>query len=282
MSDKNNNRQELLEEAKQLGLEFPNNIPTDKLAGLVADAIGGEGQTKEEDLIDNSTPKLEATEKQIVETKQDKTTVEVPIDVLEKMQKQIEALQSISSSGVAQPAVTDVSDLISALRDNKGTVETKGIRVENSPNRIERVKKANTLIRCVITPRDPLQVSAKVKMFVVSNDLIGDMKYRVPFNIETHIPFFIYSLLMSKTAMLLDESITGGDIKIGKTKGGHTEVPAYSINLLKPLTPEELKTLAKKQKLRSKDLDEREDAILDLDEEETTPKSALEAAGYDL
>ena len=42
MSTENNDRQALLEEAKQLGLEFPNNIKTDKLATLIDESKFGD------------------------------------------------------------------------------------------------------------------------------------------------------------------------------------------------------------------------------------------------
>jgi len=265
MSKENNDRQALIAEAKQLGLEFPNNITTDKLAALVTE--------------DKGTTKSEATVKQ---PKVD--TVEVPVDVLRQLQDQIDELKNAKALGTPSQTGT-VDALVQALNTNagqNGVRVSKGISVEDTPHKEEKIARALTLIRCTVIPRDPSKVSRKAEIITMSNDLIGDLRYKVPFNLETHIPLAIYKVLSDKRVNIYDDTLVSGNKQTGETMGGSKSIEAYSINVLPRLTEAELKSLARKQKLRSESMDEREDAILGEEEEEDVPKTALESAGYDL
>ena len=255
MSNENNNRQALLDEAKQLGLKFPNNITNSKLQEMITT---DKGTTKSEE------------------------TIEVPVDVIKQLQAQIDELkkhEAASSSG------DSVDALVQALNINSGNAGMripKGIAVEDTPNREIKIARALTLIRCTVIPRDPSKVNQKAEVITMSNDLIGDLKYKVPFNLETHIPLAIYKVLESKKVNIFDDTLVSGDKATGETMGGYKSISAYSINILPKLTEAELKALARKQRLRSESLDERENAILDEEPEEEVQKSKLELAGYDL
>ena len=279
MSKENNDRQALLDEAKQLELEFPNNIKTDKLAVLVAEkkfanetkaVARNDGRNNEGDLVDNSTP----------------DTMEVPVDLLKQLQDQIKELQAKSEANItANSSDGTVDALVHALNVNagqNGVRVSKGISIEDTPNRENKVNRALTLIRCTVIPRDPSKVSRKAEVITMSNDLIGDLRYKVPFNLETHIPLAIYKILSDKRVNIFDDTLVSGNKQTGETMGGYKSIEAYSINVLPKLTEAELKALARKQKLRSESLDEREDAILDEGKEEEVPKTQLEQMGYDL
>ncbi|MCD6150400.1 MAG: hypothetical protein J7J70_01930 [Deltaproteobacteria bacterium] len=257
MSKENNSRQELIAEAKRLGLKFPPNITEEKLGLMIA--------------TDKGTTKSEAT-------------VEVSVDVLKQLQDQINELKEAKLVGA--PSNTDAVDsLVKALNASagqNGVRISKGISVADTPNREEKIARALTLIRCTVIPRDPSKVSRKAEIITMSNDLIGDLRYKVPFNLETHIPLAIYKILSDKRVNIYDDTLVSGNKQTGETMGGSKSIEAYSINVLPRLTEAELKSLARKQKLRSESLDEREDAILDQDQEEEVPKTALESAGYDL
>ena len=251
MSKENNDRQALLDEAKQLGLDFPVNIKTEKLATMLSESKG--------------TAKVAPT------------TVEVPVDVLKQLQDQIDELKSHE-----KPA-SDMNALVNALAGTTGVKVSKGISIEDTPNREAKITRALTLIRCTVIPRDPSKVSRKAEIITMSNDLIGDLRYKVPFNIETHIPLAIYKVLEAKRVNIFDDTLVSGNKQTGEVMGGYKSIEAYSINVLPKLTEAEIKALGRKQRLRSESLDDREDAILSEEKEkEEEPKSKLEQMGYDL
>lgn len=260
MSKANNDRQELLDEAKKLGLEFPPNIKDEKLGMMIASAKG--------------------------EVTEEAKTIEIPVDLLADLQAQINELKAQGKEARVPGTGDDTVDaLVAALNinsANSGVKIPKGISVDDTPNRATKISRALTLIRCTVIPRDPSKINQKAEIITMSNDLIGDLRYKVPFNLETHIPFAIYSILTDKHINIYDETVISGNKQTGETMGGYKSIDAYSINVLAPLTEAERKALARKQKLRSESLDEREDAILEIDEEEETPKSKLEQMGYDL
>jgi hypothetical protein len=252
MSNENNDRQALLDEAKQLGLEFHKNIKTDELKKLI----------------------------------EEKATVEVPVDVLKQLQTQIDELKAAKMPVATASTDATVDALVHALNVNagqNGLKVPKGISVEDTPHKEDKIARALTLIRCTIIPRDPSKVNQKAEVITMSNDLIGDLRYKIPFNLETHIPLAIYKILESKKINIFDDTIISGNKQTGETMGGYKSIDAYSINVLPKLTDAELKALARKQRLRSESLDDREDAILDDEKEpEEEPKSQLEQMGYDL
>ena len=261
MSTENNDRQALLNEATQLELEFHTNIKTDKLKELVIEA-------------------RKDTPKEVVVPEE--ATVEVPVDVLKQLQAQIDELKAKNTKNTSSDDTVDA--LVHALNVNagqNGVRVSKGISVEDTPNREDKIARALTLIRCTIIPRDPSKINRKAEVITMSNDLIGDLRYKVPFNLETHIPLAIYKILSDKRVNIFDETITSGNKQTGETMGGYQSIEAYSINVLPKLTPDEIKALARKQRLRSENLDDREDAILETEEEEA-PKTQLEQMGYDL
>jgi hypothetical protein len=244
-------RQELLEEAKELNLTFANNITTDKLEALV---------------------------------NENKTTVDTDpalLDMLEKQQEQINTLMKELATRTEKESNSDLSELIKALRgdDNQtSSAYEKGIPVEDTPNRADKIKKAWTLIRCRVIPRDPTKQKLKAELITFSNDLVGDISRRVDFNVDTHLPYAVYKVLLSKKVKIYDDGKEFGDNQTGRVTGGADTVSAYSVQVLPPLTEAELKSLARKQRLRSEDLDAREDAILE--EEDKEEKSELESLGY--
>ena len=251
MSEKNNDRQELLDKARGLGLEFPQNITEVKLKLMITEAL---------------------------------EVVKVPKSVLEGLQAQIDELKKHEAPVDSDNGTVDA--LVHALNinsGNSGLKVSKGISVEDTPNKENKIQRALTLIRCTIIPRDPSKVNRRAEVITMANDLVGDLRYKVPFNTETHIPFAIYSILISKKINIFDDTIKSGNKETGEVMGGYRAIDAYSINVLPKLTEAEIKALGRKQKLRSEALDEREDAILgDEKDEEEVPKTQLEQMGYDL
>jgi len=277
MSNENNDRQALLDEAKQLGLEFPNNIKTEKLGLMVVEARLATEDKEEVVDLPKASPTVPAEE---VVTKAE--TVEVPVEILKQLQAQIDELKAKQPGVKSDDTVDALVQALNINSGNSGMKISKGIKVDDTPNREEKIQRALTLIRCTVIPRDPSKVNQKAEVITMSNDLIGDLRYKIPFNLETHIPLAIYKILSNKKVNIFDDSLLSGNKQTGETMGGYKSIDAYSINILPKLTEAELKALAKKQRLRSENLDEREDAILDDNAEVETPKTQLELAGYDL
>jgi hypothetical protein len=262
-------RKKLLEEAKELNLEFPFNISTEKLQVLVDEAKTSNPEEPEA----NETPGSDIVEQ------------------LKKQQEQIDALMKELENKTSSEPATDSSDmdkLVGALtaHTRSQTLSTqpaiRGIDVSETPNKEGKIDKAMTLIRCRVLPRDPVKVGWKAELITVANDLIGDVRRRVDFNVDTHIPYCIYVTLKNKKVKIYDENKVSGDKKTGEITGGSDVIDAYSITLLPKLTEKELIDLARKQKLRSTDVEDKSDALLGINNAEEKPKSELEELGYDL
>jgi len=240
----NTSRQDLIAEAKELGIEFPKNITDEKLEELIGNY--------------NSTPTL---------------------DMINALQAQIDRLSGTNK--VEDNNTVDLLVRAMSKKDASSKID-RGINVADTPNRDEKIVKALTHIRCTIMSRDPSKQTFKAEIISFSNDLIGDIKYRVDFNTETHIPYCIYRVLKDKKVNIFDPDMVSGSPLTGQVSGGYNTIEAYNINVLPPLTKKQLEELAKKQKLRSDDLDEREDAILDSETTKIEEKDELKELGYSL
>lgn len=103
---------------------------------------------------------------------------------------------------------------------------------------------ANRLVRCIIQCMDPQKREWPGELFSVGSAKLGTFKKYVPYNSEPyHIPKIIYDMLKEKKCSVFYNAV--GD-KGHKTRKSRL-IPAYSIQVLDPLTPAELKELSVKQ-----------------------------------
>ncbi len=104
---------------------------------------------------------------------------------------------------------------------------------------------AARLIRVVVSCMNPLKKEWEGEIFTVSNSLVGTYKKFVPFNIDEgfHIPHIIYEQLKERMfqTFVTEKGPRGERIKRGK------QVKEFAIQLLDPLTADELKDLAQRQ-----------------------------------
>lgn len=115
----------------------------------------------------------------------------------------------------------------------------------NEYQRREAYKKENDrLIRCRITPLDPLESKATGFMFSTGNKILGDRSYVIMYNNITHLPNFIIKNLQERT---FNKRIPRKD---PRKPPKIVEVPKYAIEILPPLTPQELADLADQQRKR--------------------------------
>lgn len=112
-----------------------------------------------------------------------------------------------------------------------------------------RRKQANRLIRCRIQCMNPAKREWPGEIISVGSARLGTFKKFIPFNSPDpyHIPKIIYDMLREKKCTIFH---TVSDDRGNKIRKGRL-VDEYAIEVLDPLTPEELSDLAKQQALKA-------------------------------
>jgi len=104
------------------------------------------------------------------------------------------------------------------------------------------------LIRIRVTCMNPNKKDLKGEFFTVANDYIGTIRKFVPFGEATeegyHVPYCIYRFLESRRFVNIT---TSKDRRTGLPVVKSQDAKEFAIEVLKPLTPEEIKTLATAQ-----------------------------------
>lgn len=110
--------------------------------------------------------------------------------------------------------------------------------------KMARRDKALKLVRIRVSSMNPLSSALKGELIFAGNSEIGMVKKFVPFNAEQgwHVPQIILDVLRNKKFMTHYEEKQGNK-KIKR----HRLVPEFSIEILPPLTPEELEALKQRQ-----------------------------------
>lgn len=122
--------------------------------------------------------------------------------------------------------------------------------VEQRPETLrEKLYRENmALLRCRITNLDPKKKDLPGEIITVANEFLGTVKVFVPFGETTeegwHIPTIIYNTI--KTRKFLNIR-TVRDPRTRTEKVSTTWAPEFAIEVLDPLTPQELKSLGQAQ-----------------------------------
>lgn len=122
--------------------------------------------------------------------------------------------------------------------------------VEQRPETLrEKLYRENmALLRCRITNLDPKKKDLPGEIITVANEFLGTVKVFVPFGEQTeegwHIPTIIYNMI--KTRKFLNIR-TVRDPRTRTEKVSTTWAPEFAIEVLDPLTPQELKSLGQAQ-----------------------------------
>ncbi|MHA2023481.1 MAG: hypothetical protein ACTSWQ_07445 [Candidatus Thorarchaeota archaeon] len=205
-------RQELLAEAEELGLKFAKNIGTDKLQSMI------------EDEYLRLADKPDEAEK---------------APNMEDMRKQIEAEMEAKFALRLEEAKTQMEENIN---------DRVQANLPIGQRRIAAIKKATKLVRCVITTRDPAKQNWEGEIISAANDLVGDQKKYVPFNLDEgyHLPQIIVNVLKDKkcSIFITKKGRDGQKVKVGK------QISAYNVEILPPLTQGELDELGADQRAR--------------------------------
>lgn len=107
--------------------------------------------------------------------------------------------------------------------------------------RLEMTKLVRVQIACL----NPAKAELPGEIFTIHNDVVGTVKKFVPYNEAGeayHVPFFLFKFLKRKKYLQIKDPPKGSR-QAPTTK----MVPEFAITVLDPLTPSELKELARAQ-----------------------------------
>lgn len=107
-------------------------------------------------------------------------------------------------------------------------------------------KEATRLVRIRVTCMNPNKKDWDGEVFTVSNSVVGTHRKYVPFNAEEgwHVPSIIFEYIKDK--QFVHHYV---EKKEGKEINRHKLVKEFAVEILDPLTEEELKDLAQRQAL---------------------------------
>lgn len=118
--------------------------------------------------------------------------------------------------------------------------------VESEGQKRKRLKnEALKLVRIRLTCMNPAKKDWDGEIITVGNTLVGTVSKYVPFAAEEgwHVPFFLYQVLKDRQCQVFQTIKTSRGVAIRKGK----LIKEFAIELLDPLTPEELHDLAQRQ-----------------------------------
>lgn len=151
---------------------------------------------------------------------------------LEALRKKV----SDAQEGITEQEQPEVNPLASTTVQEDKLSMAQRIRLENT-----------RLIRVRIQNLDPKKKDLPGEILTVANDYMGTVRKFVPYGEATdngyHIPYCLYKLLKSRK--FLHVSVKKG--RNGKERVEQQWVREFAIEILPPLTPEELKQLGQAQ-----------------------------------
>ena len=147
---------------------------------------------------------------------------------LEKLREKVNA--AVTSEGEAEEAPNTPS-------------ETKEETIGEKRKRLKT--EALKLIRIRLTCLNPAKKEWEGEIITVGNSLIGSVKKFVPFNADDgwHVPYVIYQQLKERQCQIFQ---TATDARGNKVRKGKL-IKEFAIEVLPPLTKEELEELARRQ-----------------------------------
>ena len=107
------------------------------------------------------------------------------------------------------------------------------------------IDEATKLIRIRVTCMNPLKRDWQGEIFTVGNSVVGTLKKFVPFNADDgwHVPNFIYQMLLARECQIF---VTTKDSRGNRIRQGKL-IKEFAIEVLPPLSKEELDDLARRQ-----------------------------------
>lgn len=155
--------------------------------------------------------------------------------LLKKVNDKLEGVPDEEPAPAPEPEV--------AKAEVGGTVLTERERMQQL--RKEIIAKQMALVRIRITCMDPKKKDLEGEFFCVANEYIGNVKKYVPFGEATdngyHVPKCILTMLQERKYLQITSK---RDPRTGIDIPQNRYVREFAIEIMDPLTPEELKKLA--------------------------------------
>lgn len=164
------------------------------------------------------------------------------IDTLLKQRAELDA-KIAAAGGVLAETVAAPATPAPAVQQPIVTPITKP---ETTAEKNARMRKdAAKLVRCRITCMNPAKTEYEGEIFTVSNSIVGTFRKYVPYNADEgwHIPKIIFDHLQEKQCQVFH---TVKDDRGRKVRKGKL-IREFAIEVLPPLTKEELEDLAQRQ-----------------------------------
>lgn len=147
-------------------------------------------------------------------------------------------------------SVETLRERVNAVLDNQSTGEaTRPASGETDAQRRSRKKaEASAMVRVRIHCNDPAKKEWPGEYITVGNSYVGTYRKYVPYNIDEpwHLPQIIVNALREKRVQVFTTKKGKHGIPIRDSKS----IAAYTIEVLPPLTREELDDLARQQQAR--------------------------------
>ena len=143
-----------------------------------------------------------------------------------------------------QISAAKLREKLSAVSGLEGFAdEAKDENPEDSRAKLRR--EATKLVRINVTCMNPSKKEWPGEIITVGNQVVGTLRKYVPFNTDEgwHVPQMIYEVLRDRQCQVFTTTKTknGIGVRTGKL------IKEFAIDVLPPLTPEELKELAQRQ-----------------------------------
>lgn len=137
-----------------------------------------------------------------------------------------------------------VNDFLSD--DNEESkVEAKEVQETEGQRRARKRKEASRLVRVRVTNHNPHKRESEGEMFTASNSIIGTFRRYVHFGEPWHVEQILLNVLREREYQQFSTKVENGK-KVRRSK----LVKEFGIEVLDPLTPEELSELGRAQALR--------------------------------
>lgn len=202
----------LKDKADLMGLSYHPSIGVDKLRAKVAEAIAAEGAPKRADEV---------------------VVAAAPVQAYQA--------ESLAPVAVDKPRKAYLSP--------KQHADQESIAVEGETvgqKRVRQKRHANELIRVRVTCMNPAKKEWEGEIIAAGNNLVGTISKYIPFGNDEgwHIPRIMYNVIRDRMAQIF---ITVTDPRTKQKVRKGKQIKEFAIEVLEPLTTEELKELAARQ-----------------------------------
>ncbi len=161
---------------------------------------------------------------------------------LEKLEAKIKAHLEAAEETKKEVAKDTQPDLPEHVKKFLKMAGAKSVTSKQSA-RESKMKAAQKLTRIILNCNDPNKRDWAGELISAGNTQVGFVKKYIPFGVEWHVPEILLRTLKEKKCQIFTKRVnaTGATVNVPKL------IPAYTINVLEDLTPQELENLAREQ-----------------------------------